>query len=244
VEMENPIRAAKKVTEADERQLPSEMVVKAEKILGLIFPAATPFSKPLESLVNRRKQQNRDLLFQTVLEELEKLLDREQTFSDEHQRWVRDEFPGLLVEGLHRAEETRSRQRIVRLAKVIRNAVKLGPAQPADLAAEMMRVAMDVSEQDVAALARMYNVQSGSLIHRSGRPDINEANKTWAELEKQDDFFRNGADVYSTCLKLQSLGLIMAMDRIPTTLGLQSVPFALLPKGKQFVDYIRDELGR
>jgi len=36
----------------------------------------------------------------------------------------------------------------------------------------------------------------------------------------------------------------MAVDRIATTLGLQSVPFALLPKADQFLDYIQDEASR
>jgi hypothetical protein len=36
----------------------------------------------------------------------------------------------------------------------------------------------------------------------------------------------------------------MAMERIPTTLGLQSIPYALLPKGSQFIDYVKDEAAR
>jgi hypothetical protein len=241
--MENPIRAAKQAIEADERQLPSEFVQKTEKILGLVLPAAAPFSRVLESFVNKRKQENRDLLFQTVVDELEKLLDREIKFSEDHKQWIRDEFPGLLLEGLSRAEQTRSRDRIVRLAKVIRNALEVGPSHPVEVAAEMMRVAAELSEQDVAALSLMYKFQPNSLRHGSGRPEINEANSTWAQLEKEDKFFRS-ADVYSTCLKLQSFGLIMAMERIPTTLGLQSIPYALLPKGSQFIDYVKDEAAR
>jgi len=217
--------------------------MKVEKVLGIVLSPAALFSKALESLVNKKKAENRDFLFQTVLDELEKLLDREPKFSDEHKQWVRDEFPGLLVEGLRRAEETRSRERIARLAKVIRNAVDFGPKQPADIAAEMMRVAMDVSEEDILALTRIYSVQGSSMKGASRLPDINLANSSWADLERQFSSFRTG-DGYSTCLKLQGLGLIMAVDRIATTLGLQSVPFALLPKADQFLDYIQDEASR
>ncbi|HLY98566.1 MAG TPA: hypothetical protein VKT33_05820 [Candidatus Angelobacter sp.] len=239
--IDNPIRAAKQVIRADERQLTSEFVNKAEKILGIMLPPAAPFSHALESFVNKRKQENHDLLFQTVVEEVEKLLDRELKFSDDHKRWIREELTGLLLEGLNRAEQTRYRDRIIRLAKVIRHAISVGPAQPAEIATEMMRVVTELSEQDVTALNLMYKSQSDSIRHRAGRPEINEANSTWAQLEKQHEFFRSGADVYSTCLKLQSFGLIMAMERIATILGLQSMPYALLPKGIQFIEYVKDE---
>ena len=244
MEMENPIRAARQVIEADERDLPSKTVMKIEKLLGIAIPPAAPFSRALETLVGRKKAENRDFLFQIVVGELEKLLDQEMKFSDEHKRWVHDGFPGLLVEGLRRAEETRSRERIVRLAKVIRSALEFGPIQPADIAAEMMRVASELSEQDILALAKIYGVQGGHLSGASRQPDINVANTTWAQLEKQVTLFRSG-DGYSICLKLQSLGLIIAVERIPTgSLGLQSVPFALLPKAVQFLKYIQDEAGR
>jgi hypothetical protein len=104
----------------------------------------------------------------------------------------------------------------------------------------MMRVATELSEQDVLTLQRICSVQCSSLRSESRRPDINEANSAWADLERQFKFFRS-PEVYGTCLKLQSLGLIMAMDRIPTTLGLQSVPFALLPKADEFLKYLQDE---
>jgi hypothetical protein len=240
MDLDNPIRAAKQVIAADDRQLPADFVIRAEKLLGLLVPAISPISNALESFVNKRKQENRDLLFQTVVIELEKLLDRETRFSDEHREWIREEIPGLLLEGLNRAEQTRSRDRIVRLAKIIRNAVEIGPALPADTAAEMMRIAVDLSERDVTALSVMCNAQADSL-RQSARPELNEANSTWAKLEKQHSFFRSGSEVYSTCLKLQSFGLIMAMERISTTLGLQSMPYTLLPKGAQFIEYIKKE---
>jgi hypothetical protein len=53
--------------------------------------------------------------------------------------------------------------------------------------------------------------------------------------EKEFEFFRSGAEIYSVCLKLQSFGLVMAVERIATTLGLQSAPYTLLPRGIQFL---------
>jgi hypothetical protein len=189
-------------------------------------------------LVGKRKQENRDLLLQTTADEVEKMLDREQEFTDPHKRWLRDELPGLLAEGVARAEQTRGREKVVRLAKVIGHAIAVGPLESADLAGEMMRVAVELSDQDVAVLRDMSKVQAHELQHRAGRPDINDANATWARLEKESEFFRSGAEIYSVCLKLQSFGLVMAVERIATTLGLQSAPYILLPRGIQFLEYI------
>jgi hypothetical protein len=171
------------------------------------------------------------------------MLDREQEFTEQQKRWVRDELPGLLAEGIARAEQARGREKVIRLAKVIGHAIAIGPLGSADLAGEMMRVAVELSDQDVAVLRDMRKVQADGLERRLGRPDINDANATWARLEKEFEFFRSGAEIYSVCLKLQSFGLVMAVERIATTLGLQSAPYALLPRGIQFLEYIMGAPG-
>jgi len=53
------------VIERDDGQQPSEAVIRAEKVLGIIIPPIAPSSRALESLVGKRKQENRDLLLQT-----------------------------------------------------------------------------------------------------------------------------------------------------------------------------------
>jgi hypothetical protein len=66
------------VIERDDGQQPSEAVIRAEKVLGIIIPPIAPSSRALESLVAKRKQENRDLLLQTTADEVEAMLDREQ----------------------------------------------------------------------------------------------------------------------------------------------------------------------
>jgi hypothetical protein len=238
MEIDNPITAAKRAIERDEQQHPSLAVIRAEKFLGIIVPPIAPFSKVLGDLVEKKKQENRDLLLQTTASEVEKLLDREHVFAEDHKRWVQDELPGLLAEGVAKSEQTRGREKVIRLARVIGHAIAIGPLRPADLASEMMRVAVELSDQDIIVLRDMSRVQAEMLGNRSGRPEINDANSAWARLEKESDFFRSGGEIYSVCLKLQSLGLVMAVERLATTLGLQSVPYALLPRGIQFLEYI------
>jgi hypothetical protein len=142
-----------------------------------------------------------------------------------------------MVEAVSKAQETGSKERIDRLGLVVVASILKGPSSSIDLADEMIRVSVEVSAQDVDVLATIYSVQAQGLIHLDFLPEQNLANSTWRQLQSSHSLFRSSA-IHSICAKLQSLGLIAQVERIPTTLDLTSIPYSVLRNGAEYLQLI------
>jgi hypothetical protein len=113
---------------------------------------------------------------------------------------------------------------------------KQDPGQPSDLADELIRIASELSDAEVAVLRDIYEVQVRALA-KYGRPDIDEVNNSWVQLMSARHVF-TGNDIQSICAKLQSFGLVTMVERKMTALDLYTTPYGLLSRGRAFIEYV------
>jgi len=144
----------------------------------------------------------------------------------------------LVLDATRKAEDLRDSERVKRIGKILAHAITLGPMSNFDKAEEMMRVARDLSDQDVVALSQMYDSQFEAHSRNGWRLDIHQVNVLWREKPPQVPGTVLPGEMNSILLKLQGLGLVIAVERMNTQLGPNEQVFALLPKGADFVRYI------
>ena len=117
-------------------------------------------------------------------------------------------------------------------------AILIGPATNLDKAEELMRVARDLSDQDVLAIRHLYESQFPALEGTGWNIDVDAINKLWREHPPKIPGTVLPGETDSILLKLQGLGLTASVERRETQLGPNERVFALLPKGADFVRYI------
>jgi hypothetical protein len=112
-----------------------------------------------------------------------------------------------------------------------------------DKAEEMMRVARDLSDQDVLGLRYLYDTQFSALQRHGLQVDVDQINGIWRESLpiKIEGIIQ--AEYLSIFLKLQGLGLATAVERKQTQLPPNEQVFALLAKGADLVRYIQGAVG-
>ncbi|PYU23563.1 MAG: hypothetical protein DMG32_15960, partial [Acidobacteria bacterium] len=132
----------------------------------------------------------------------------------------------------------RAKERIASIGKILGYAAEQGVARSPDYTEEMMRVAMDLDPIDVDVLVQVYQAQSRILSSSDGRVLMDEVNDAWRDMRPRIPGFRQG-DLESVCAKLQSYGLVTRVERNNSKLPPNENPYALLPKGRDFVRYIK-----
>jgi hypothetical protein len=235
--IDDPLDATLKQIEADERSLPAEWVEKLVKLTGKLPPPGSEIAAYLERMASNKREENRGYLLDTLAGEVRYAIQKVGDLSKEHLDFVREELPGLVLEANERAAETRSKAKIQRLAKIVGFALEVGPASSVEIADEMLRIATELSERDVKILVDL-DAQNQVIGTKLGTPNVNDANAVWKALQSRDPFYGR-ADVYSACATLQGFGLVIAVERNQNLLDLESVPHALLPKGRAFLEYVR-----
>jgi len=161
---------------------------------------------------------------------------REDAGKDEHSS-RKEALEGLLLDGARKAEATRSTERVRRIGLILANA-SATPRLDADDVEEMMRVAKELSDQDVACLGELVRIE-GENLRRTGHMTRYHAHNIW---EKGEWSKVGGDETESVFSKLESYGLV---GRLPPPNNLNLLAdfqyrFALLPKGLQFVDFIHE----
>jgi hypothetical protein len=217
--VDDPISAIQALNDSDDRQA-SPILGVAEDLLRVTKLLVPPAVKPAITLIdgavswlNRKRAANRNELVDVMAEELKLCGDqigRLLIESEDHRRFMTDEMPGLVLDGLRRAEESRSKDRIGRLARILLHAAEVGPRDGADYAEEMMRVAMELGDRDIVLL----NAAASADVAGPSRPvndakRVQRANEVWMEIP----WARIGLgsdDVESIASKLQGLGLLAA----------------------------------
>ena len=84
----------------------------------------------------------------------------------------------LLLDAARKAEETRSYERIKRIAMILSGAVVQLEPVDADDVEEMMRVAMSLSDKDVLLLKELVRIM-GVVVSKQGRIDRPNAYTAW-----------------------------------------------------------------
>src|SRR6266853_6350723 len=126
--IDDPIDAIIALNASDDRQR-APILGLAQDFLRIVKAFAPQQLKmPLAAVdaavawLNGQSAEHRDDLVDVVVEELKfrgSQIDSLIARSEEHQRFVAEEMPGLALDALRRAEQTRSRERVRRLGRIL-----------------------------------------------------------------------------------------------------------------------------
>jgi hypothetical protein len=239
--IDDPINAAESLVSSDERQqspitallaralsaLPMSIIPQADAALSTLPTLAAVVASHLES----RKIANWEFLLTVVKAELHRLGERVDQLADAHRRFLTTDFVDLLEDGFRKAANIRARDRIERLGHILGTAAKLGPSAPPDETEEMMRIILDLEDNDVRVLWHLAEVSPPSGFTREQLPDP----------EKLLRAITTGGDILderalSACLKLQSYGLIVQGSE--SSAALSRPRFRMLRKGIRLIQFL------
>ena len=136
VAIDDPISSLQSLNASDERQQSPVLDFADDflRIVRLLTPAGTDIPvSAIEGAVgwlSRRRSENRAELVDAMAEELKhrgKQIQQLFKESEEHRRFTADETPGLVLDGLRRAEETRARERVRCLGRILVHAAEVDP---------------------------------------------------------------------------------------------------------------------
>lgn len=141
---------------------------------------------------------------------------------------------GLLLDAARKAQVTRDKARVKRIGMILANAAVDPKTIDADDIEEMMRIAMDLSDQDIEILRELVRI-GGAMVAQLGRIDRYSAHTKW---EHGRWGTRLDSDIESVFSKLESYGLVA---RIPPPNNLNITAdfqnrYVLLRRGLHFID--------
>ena len=245
--IDNPIDALAGLNASDERQRSAFMGIAPFflRIVGLFAPAEAQIPNQIIAGVadwlNRQASDNLAELVNEISSELRLRGQQIQnliTASERHKVFIADELPGLVHDALRRARETRSKERIGRLARIVVRSAEVGPVDgAADYAEEMMRIAVDLTLRDLQVLIALQ--QSQGSIDSGGIVQAEPVNDAWRQHPPRIPGMTEN-EIQSICGKLQSFGLATRIERNSFKLGPAEIPYALL-QGERLLS-LRSEL--
>jgi|GEM_PF-3161699 hypothetical protein len=199
----------------------------------------------LAGRLNKQAEERRNLLLETVADKTVKYseeLDRLKKSVDEHGERTKPEVMAeLLMDATRKAQNTRAKERVRRIALILFNALVEPKEADADEVEEMMRVAMEVSDRDIVYLGELVKIESNLLATRDHIPRY-DAHSAWINGFWGD---RVVPEVDSVFQKLESYGLVTRIappnnQNIMTDIQNR---YVLLPKGLRFVNLIKSRAG-
>lgn len=227
---------------SDQRQQPPELVDRVLKLVEHV-PGAKPVVSLIRHFSERLKADNAELMLRTAWGELKRISFKVDNLGPERARFVNsDEMRRLIVDAVRKSEDLRDTHRVERIGKIFAHTVTL-ESTDLDKAEELMRVARDLSDQEVIALRDIYETQFELLQKFKLQIPDDDINAMWRDRPLKVPGVLEG-ELNSILLKLQGLGLIIAAERRGTVLGPNSRPFGLLAKGADFVRYIAGAVKR
>ncbi len=116
--------------------------------VSVILPATGAVLGSVVNMLDRREASNRQELLSALLKRVQDnstVLVRLTTESEDHARFFKEEFPGLVAVAVRRAETVRSTARIRRFAAILTHSLDVGPKDGADYVEEMLRIATELS---------------------------------------------------------------------------------------------------
>ena len=240
---DHPIDALRKRFEIED-SLDSPVVRRVAESMGSIplerIPVAGDFLRRLrEAITAHHKRDNAervDLMMETYGEEIKKL--DEKLGEVENLRSRIDELADLVVDGARKAEATRAKERIKRIGTILANATVA--AASTDSVEEMMRIAMNLGDEDVAVLRELVRIE-GDQLRKNGRLDRYNAHQLWEHARWN---FSVESELVGVCSKLESYGLLerLAPPNNQNILADIESRFKLLHKGLRFSDFIKSNV--
>jgi hypothetical protein len=143
----------------------------------------------------------------------------------------------LILDAIRRAEGVRAKDRIERIAKILAYATDHGSGVPPDNTEELIRIAVDLSDRDVLLLREIYAAQVHLVT--TGVVPGDQVNDVWRNQPPRVTGIGE-SEIQSICAKLQSFGLIVRVERNNFKVAIGIVPYALVPKGKDFIEFLRE----
>ncbi len=239
--VDDPISQAENLIASDERQEPIGLAKNLAEVAALLPPVSAvlgPFPGLISKWLSRHREENRDYMVAVLKNEVKRLRNDVDGLSEEQKTFYDKDYMPLVLDGLKKSEDLRAKERIARIAKILAYAAEQGPTRSPDYTEEMMRVAMALDDNDVYVLRDIENVQTPILSQYGDNIGVDEINRIWREHRPRLEGMSDGA-LQSICAKLHSYGLIIQLERRNTQLGPNEIPYALLPKGRDFVRYIK-----
>lgn len=226
----DPLDALQKQFESEDRS--SDPVLGCLAKLACEFNLPWPANKAIGSVVahlNADRIEKIELMLGAIRDELR----RHEGALDAMRRGANqprfEEWFGLVLDGLKKAEQTRAKERVQRIGKILANSLICVTAPNPDDVEEMMRTAMELSDREASLLGQLVRIQ-GDIVKSTGRIDRYNAWQLW-ELGP----WRTGVDpeIDSVFSKLESFGLVSRLAP-PNNLNIMADfqnRYALLKKG-------------
>lgn len=241
---DHPFDALKRHCELEESS--TSPVAKTALDVASRLPLIWPFDQAITKLKDHLAADSLDrirIMLETCMNEVrqheEEIHNLKRTLSDEesHQRAsiVRD----LLTDATRKAVSTRALERVKRIGLILANGTSASEPTDADEIEEMMRVAMELNDNDVRYLRELVRIE-GEQVVRHGRITRHSAHTAW-----EQGFWgtRVESELDRVFSKLESYGLV---SRIPPPNNLNigadfQNRYALLKKGVRFVELVRQK---
>ncbi len=206
-------------------------------------------------MIGRERDARREILIDVLSSEIRWLKKRVSEITEDHARFVREQFPNLVLDALEKAELTRSPQRIVRIGRIVANAAFTGPARTPDTTEELSRIAMSLDDSDVRVLTELVRGQRvgfeptlgsvpGELVNNYWRTGESATHELGASPRTLPHGRLSGVairldipegELQSRCAKLQAYGLVVQVERNAMKIGPGIVPYAVLTRGFEFI---------
>jgi hypothetical protein len=241
---DNPVDALRKYFELEDSSTSSV----GQRVLNALSSAPLPW--PLSAAIGRLKDRmvgdsnhRIKVMLETIADELveqDKQIQELRAKLDPPALESRSEaLTGLLIDGARKASVTRSIERVKRIGVILANGI-IEPRTPdEDEIEDMMRIATELTDQDVAYLREIVRIH-GEIVKRDGRIERYNAYTQW-----EHGFWGTqiSGEIDSVFSKLESYGLVF---RIPPPNNLNigadfQNRYALLSKGMRFVQLIKEK---
>jgi hypothetical protein len=239
---DNPVRRLQHQFEMED--LATSPVTEAVLKMAEALPVPELLKKGADFLagrLNKQAEERRNLLVETVADETVKYgaeLDRLKKSVDEHSERTKPEVMAeLLLDATRKAQNTRAKERVQRIALILFNALVEPKEADADEVEEMMRVAMEVSDSEIVHLRELVKIEGSQLAGRDHIPRY-DAHSAWINGFWGD---RVVPEVDSVFQKLESYGLVtrIAPPNNQNIMADIQNRYVLLPKGVRFVNLIK-----
>lgn len=231
---DDELSAIKFLNDSEERgRSPTAKFAKdAVAAVSAILPGTGIALGAIVNMLDRREASNREELLSALLTRVRENssdLVRLTAQSEDHARFFKEEFPGLVVEAVRRSETVRSKKRIRRFAAILTHSLEVGHKDGGDYVEEMLRIATELSDWDVKVLdAALRQFAKERAQTPEGENSI--AARAWLRMQSGI----SGDELASIGAKLQSFGLTTRIEGITGDTN----SYRVLERGKRFIEYL------
>jgi len=241
---DNPIDALRKQFEMEE--LSTSPITARVVQIAKRMPLPDPLKIGVDFLANHLESESVEkirILLETVADEAVKHGKELQRLSEnatkQEERTRPEVMAELLADAARKAQNTRAKERVQRIAFILCNALVEPKAADADEVEEMMRVAMELSDRDILFLRELIRIEGHLLSGRNHLPRY-DAHTFWTSGFWGDRVMPELDSVFN---KLESYGLvarISAPNNI-NSMGDYQNRFVLLPKGLRYAERFKSD---